>query len=189
MAAFKSICITALATLLVVSAGAHHLYETHLSSRYAPILKVILQSSNIEERAQYIPEARVAVRTMKDRESEAKLEKLQGEGDGSFVIGGCSDKKFAADLWEQNRQAADANIAFDRSNDALEKHIGELEGKPHRARGEAGTDVKDPNSESAQGIQVNESYRTCLATQEAVAQKDGDRLNHELRAAAGIPLN
>jgi hypothetical protein len=160
-----------------------------LSSGYAPILKTTLQLSNIEERAQYIHEARVAVRTMKDRESEAKLEKLQGEGDGSFVTGVCSDRKFAVDLWEQNRQAADADIAFDRSNDILETHIAELEGKPYRARGETGTDVKDPNSESAQGMKVNESYRTCLSTKEAVAQKDGDRLNHELRTAAGLPLN
>jgi hypothetical protein len=190
MATFKSICITALATLLVVAgATTHHLYETHLSSGYAPILKATLQLSNIEERAQYMHEARVAVRTVKDRESEAKLEKLQSDADGSFVTGGCSDKKFAADLWEQNRQAADANIAFDRSNDALERYNSELEGKPYRARGTTAANLKDPNSESAQGMKVNESYRTCLATKEAVAQKDGDRLNHELRAAAGLPLN
>jgi hypothetical protein len=190
MATFKSLCIAALTTLLVVAgATTHHLYETHLSSGYAPILKATLQLSNIEERAQYMHEARVAVRTLKNRESEAKLEKLQGEGDGSFVTCGCSDRNFAADLWEQNRQAADANIAFDRSNDALERHIAELEGKSYRARGATGTDVEDPNSESAQGMKVNESYRTCLATKEAVAQKDGDRLKHELRATAGLPLN
>jgi hypothetical protein len=190
MATFKSICIIALTTLLIVAgATTHHPYETHLSSEYAPILKATLQLSNIEERAQYMHEARVAVRTVKDRESEAKLEKLQSDADGSFVTGGCSDRKFAADLWEQNRQAADANIAFDRSNDALERHIAELEGKPYRARGGTGTDVKDPNSESAQGMKVNESYQTCLATKEAVAQKDGDRLKHELRATAGLPFN
>jgi hypothetical protein len=191
MVTFKSICITALTTLLVVAAGptAHHLYETHLSSGYAPILKATLQSSNIEERAQYIHQARAAVRSMKDRESEAKLEKLQGDADGSFVTGGCSDRKFAADLWEQNQKAAHANIPFDRSNDALERHIVELEGRPYRARGPTANDLKDPNSESAQGMKVNESYRTCLATKEAVAQKDGDQLKHELRATAGLPLN
>jgi hypothetical protein len=191
MAPFKSICIAALATLLVVATGAtaRHLYEQHLSSAYAPLFKAALQSSNLEERAQYIHEARVAVRTVKDRESEAKLEKLQSDADGSFGTSGCSDRKFAADLWEQNRQAADANIAFDRSNDALEKYTSELEDRPYRARGTTSTDLKDPNSESAQGMKVNESYQTCLATKETVAQKDGDRLKHELRATAGLPLN
>ena len=42
-----------------------------------------------------------AFRTMKNRESEARLETPRGEGDGSFVTGGCRDRKFAADLWEQ----------------------------------------------------------------------------------------
>jgi hypothetical protein len=45
MATFKSICITALTTLMVVGAGttAQHLNETHLSSGYAPILEATLQ--------------------------------------------------------------------------------------------------------------------------------------------------
>jgi hypothetical protein len=126
---------------------------------------------------------------MKDRKSEAKLENLQADADGNFVTDGCGNSKFAADLWEQNRQAADANIAFDRSNDALERHTAELEGKPYRVRGATSADLKDPNSESAQGIKVLDSYRTCLATKEAIAKKDGDRLKHELRATAGLPLN
>jgi hypothetical protein len=77
MAPFKSICITALTTLLIVAAGptAHRLHETHLSSGYAPILRAALQTTNQDERAAYIHKARVAVRTDKDRESEAKLEK------------------------------------------------------------------------------------------------------------------
>jgi hypothetical protein len=126
---------------------------------------------------------------VKDRESEAKLEKLQDEADGNLVTGGCSDRKFAADLWELNRQAADANIAFDKSNDALERYLGELQDKLYRARGATAADLKDPNSESAQGMKVNKSYRTCLVIKEAVAQKNGNRLNHELRATAGLPLN
>jgi hypothetical protein len=160
-----------------------------LSSGYAPILTATLQSSNIEERAQSIHQARVAVRTVKDRESEAKLEKLQSDADGSFVTNGCSDWKFAADLWEQNQQAADANVPLDRSIDVVARHIAELEGKPYRPPGATAAGLKDPDSESAQGTKANESYRTCLATKEAVAQKDSDRLNHDLRATAGLPLN
>jgi hypothetical protein len=55
-----------MATILVVATGAtaHHLYETHLSSGYAPILKATLQLSNIEERAQCMHEARVAGRAL-----------------------------------------------------------------------------------------------------------------------------
>jgi hypothetical protein len=189
MAPFKSICITALTTLLLVATGptAHHLYEIHLSSGYASILKATLQSSNIQEQARYIHQARLAVRTMKDRESEARLEKLQGDADGSFVTDGCGNWKFAADLWEQNRRPADANLAFDSSNDAPESQIAELEGKTYRPRGATGADLKDPYSESARGKKVSESYRTCLATKEAAARKDGDRIKQELRTAAGLP--
>ena len=70
--------ITAMALLLVVAAGAtaHHVYETHLSFSYAPILQAAMTSS-YEERTAYIHEARVAVRTDQDREVEAKLEKMQ----------------------------------------------------------------------------------------------------------------
>jgi hypothetical protein len=72
--------VIASATILITVGGAlrlTHLYETHLSHGYAPILRATLQSSHLEERAQYIHEARVAVRTDKDQETEAKLEKLQ----------------------------------------------------------------------------------------------------------------
>ena len=67
-----------MALLLVVAAGAtaYHVYETRLSSGYAPILQAAMTSS-YEERTAYIHEARVAVRTDKDREVEAKLEKMQ----------------------------------------------------------------------------------------------------------------
>jgi hypothetical protein len=75
-----SIGITAMALFLVVAAGAtaHYVYETRLSSGYTPILRAAMTSS-YEERTAYIHEARVAVRTNKDREVEAKLEKMQGD--------------------------------------------------------------------------------------------------------------
>jgi hypothetical protein len=70
--------ITALALLLVVAAGAtaYHVYEIRLSHGYALILQTAMTSS-YEERTAYIHEARMAVRTDKDREVEAKLEKMQ----------------------------------------------------------------------------------------------------------------
>src|SRR5271170_1452647 len=70
--------VTALALLLVAAAGAtaHHVYEKRLSYGYALILQAAMTSS-YEERTAYVHEARVAVRTDKDREVEAKLERMQ----------------------------------------------------------------------------------------------------------------
>jgi hypothetical protein len=188
MANFKCFGTAAGAIFLVaaVGAAAHHLDETHLSSRYAPILKAALQSHNIEERARYIQEARLAVRTDEDEETEAKLEHMQGDSGDSFVMSGCSDWKFAADLWERNRQVAEDNSALDRSNNLLEEQIADLEGKPYRLRETTADVLKEANSESAHRMEVNESYRTCLATKEAFAHKDDDRLDHELRVTAGL---
>jgi hypothetical protein len=55
--------ITAMALLLVVAAGAtaYHVYETRLSSGYAPILLDAMTSS-YEERTAYIHEARCTAR-------------------------------------------------------------------------------------------------------------------------------
>jgi hypothetical protein len=63
-------------TALIGAAGAtaHHIHETPLSSGYVPILKAALH------------QARVAVRTDKDRESEAKLENSQADFDSRFVM-------------------------------------------------------------------------------------------------------
>ena len=48
--------VTAMALLLVVAAGAtaHHVYETHLSSSYAPILQAAMIGS-YEERTRMHP--------------------------------------------------------------------------------------------------------------------------------------
>ena len=112
MAPFKSICITALTTILVVAAGptAHHLHETHLSSGYAPILRAALQTTNQAERAAYIDKAQVAVRTDRDRESEAKLEKRQAGFDGETTSAACRDWKSAADQAEHNWRAFEDNF-------------------------------------------------------------------------------
>ena len=181
--------IRTLPILLVAAAGAtaQHLYERHLSLGYAPILKATLQSTRLEERTIYIHEARIAARTAKDRESEAKLEQMQGDLDGSSVMGACSDWKFAADQREPIWQLAHDNIGISRSNDDLEKQIADLEGKPYRASGVTEADLKDADAQAGQAKIASRAYMACLATKEAFAQKDGDRLNHELCATAGIP--
>jgi multidrug resistance efflux pump len=156
----------------VAGATAQRLYEQSLSLGYAPILKATLQTAHLEDRTIYIHEARIAARTMKDRESDAKLEQMQGDLDGSSVTSACSDWKFAADQREPIWQVARDNIGTSRSNDDLEEQIADLEGKQYRASGTTASDLRE--------------YAACLATKEASAQKDGDRLNHDLCTTAGI---
>ena len=66
---YRFIGITAMVLLLVVAVGAtaHHVYETHMSSSYTPIVQAAMTNS-YEERTAYIQEARVAVRTDRDRD-------------------------------------------------------------------------------------------------------------------------
>ena len=181
--------ILALPILMVAAAGAtaQHLYEHHLSLGYAPILKATLQTAHLEDRTIYIHEARIAARTMKDRESDAKLEQMQGDLDGSSVTSACSDWKFAADQREPIWQLAHDNIGISRSNDDLEKPIADLEGKSYRASGTTAVALQDADAEAIQARNTSRTYMACLATKEAFAQKDSDRLNHELCATAGIP--
>ena len=181
--------ILALPILMVAAAGAtaQHGYEQGLSFAYAPILMAALQKTHFEERAVYIRKARIAVRTVKDQESEAKLERMQGDLDGSSVMGACSDSKFAADQREPIWQLAHDNIGISRSNDDLEKPIADLEGKSYRASGTTAVALQDADAEAIQARNASRTYMACLATKEAFAQKDSDRLNHELCATAGIP--
>jgi hypothetical protein len=81
---------------VAASATAHQLYETHLSPGYAPILRATLRSSHLEELAQYIHEARVAVRTNKGWEVEAKLERLQDDVEGDLSPA-CGSLQYTAD--------------------------------------------------------------------------------------------
>jgi hypothetical protein len=91
MKTFKRIGIITLAILLVFAAGAtaHHLYEQRLSSSYAPIFKTAMMGSD-EERPSYIREARAAMHTDKDREVEAKLEKMQKDDTEENTVSACA---------------------------------------------------------------------------------------------------
>jgi len=181
--------ILALPILMVAAAGAtaQHLYEQNLSIGYAPILKATLQTAHLEDRTIYIHEARIAARTVKDRESEGKLEQMQRDLDGTSVMGACSDWKFAADHREPIWQLAHDNIGISRSNDDLEKQIADVEAKPYWASGATAADLKDADAQAGHARTASRAYMSCLATNDAFAQKDSDRLNHELCATAGIP--
>jgi hypothetical protein len=88
---FKFVVALAVVGSVATGTAAHHLYETHLSFGFSAILRATLQSTHIDERAQYIDKARFAVRTAKDLETLAKLEKLQGDLDGRAIKAACGD--------------------------------------------------------------------------------------------------
>lgn len=95
----KTLKITALAAIVIVTGiVTHHIYERHLSSGYASILKAAMTGPYDEERVQYIHEARAAVRTDKDREVEVKLDRWKQNFDTQYDV---PDEKAAYDEREQ----------------------------------------------------------------------------------------
>jgi hypothetical protein len=168
MTTSKRISASFLAVLLIASAGAavHHIYETHLSSGYAPILRATLQSSHLEERAQYIHEARVAVRTDKDREVEAKLEKLQDDVEEN-ISSACRSLQYTADDEQQK---------FNRVQAAYE-------------RGGPGKQAAYAVIMSSSTIKANDAVLACIAADEKVKHEEVGRLWPELCTDAGIPAD
>jgi hypothetical protein len=156
--------ITVMALLLVVAAGAtaHHFYETYLSSGYAPILQGAMTSS-YEERTAYIHEARVAVRTDKDREVEAKLEKMQ-EDLSDNMPPACKSLQYIAE-GEQEK--------FNRAVEANQRGESRAHAVPM----------------SASPIKANDAVRACVDADEKSKRAEGGRLWVELCATAGVPAN
>jgi hypothetical protein len=156
--------ITALALLLVVAAGAtaHHVYEKRLSYGYALILQAAMTSS-YEERTAYIHEARAAVRTDKDREVEAKLEKMQGDLSDDMPPA-CKSLQYIAEDKQQK---------FDRALEA-------------KKRGESGAHAV---AMSAGPIKANDAVLACIDAEEKAKRAEGGRLWAKLCATAGVPAN
>jgi hypothetical protein len=156
--------ITVMALLLVVAAGAtaHHVYETHLSSGYAPILQAAMTSS-YEERKAYIHEARVAVRTDKDREVEAKLEKMQEDLSDDMPPACKSLQDIAEDKQEKFNRAVKANQRGEPEAYAV--------------------------AMSASPIKANDAVRACIDADEKAKRAEGGRLWVELCATAGVKAN
>jgi hypothetical protein len=160
----KRINITSLMLLLVAVAGtaAHHLYQQHLSSGYSPILQAAMTSS-FEERAAYIHEARVAVRTDKDREVEAKLEKMQEDLSDDMPPACKSLQYVAEDEQEKFNRAAEANQRSESRAHAI--------------------------TMSASPIKANDAVRACIDADGKAKRAEGGRLWVELCAIAGVPAN
>lgn len=156
--------ITTLALLLVVTAGAtaYHVYEKRLSHGYALILQTALTSS-YEERTAYIREAQVAVRTDKDREVEAKLEKMQ-EDLSDDMPPPCMSLESAAEH-EQEK--------FSRAVEA-------------RQRGESGAHAV---AMSSRPKKASDAVLACIDAAGKVKRTEGGRLWAELCALAGVTAN
>jgi hypothetical protein len=156
------IATMALPLVVVVVTTAHHVYETNMSSGYVRILQAAMTSS-YEERTAYIHEARVAIRTKKDREVEAKLEKMQ-EDLSDDVPPGCKTlQHIAEDEQEKFNRAAEAN-----------------------QRGESGTHAV---ALSASPFKANDAVRACIDADKKAMRAEGGRLWVELCATAGVPEN
>jgi hypothetical protein len=155
--------ITALALLLVVAAGAtaYNVYEKRLSHGYALILQTAMTSS-YEERTAYIQQARVAVRTDKDREVEAKLEKMQ-EDLSDDIPTACKSLQNTAEH-EQEK--------FNRALKA-------------RRRGESGAHPMAMSSRS----KASGAVLTCIDAAEKAKRAEGGRLWTELCTAAGVTVH
>ena len=156
--------ITALAFLLVVAAGAtaHHVYEKRLSYGYALILQAAMTSS-YEERTAYIHEAGVAIRSNKDREVQAKLEKMQ-EDLLDDTPPACKSLQYSAEH-EQEK--------FKRAVEA-------------KRRGESGPQAV---AMSSSPINASHAVLACIDADQKARRAEGGRLWAELCAAAGVSAN
>jgi hypothetical protein len=74
----------------VTGATAHQVYETHLSSGYARILRAVMDPpAPFAEMVSYIHDARVAVRTNKDQQTQVKLDRLHDLNSGHAMDVAC----------------------------------------------------------------------------------------------------
>jgi hypothetical protein len=120
-------------------------------------------TSSYEERTGYIQGARVAVRTNKDREVEAKLEKLQEDLSDDMPPGCKSLRDIAEDKQEKFNRAVGANQRGEPEAYAV--------------------------AMSASPIKANDAVLACIAADEKAKRAEGGRLWVELCTIAGVPAN
>jgi hypothetical protein len=154
----------ALFLLVVAAAMAHQLYEQHLSSGYAPIFKAAMMGT-YDERPAYIHEARLAVRTDKDQEVEAKLEKMQADATEENTASSCADFEVEAQTRQRN---------FKQGQAALDRGQGSF------------ASVRAAGDES---IKADNTDMACDAADGNAMMAPAYQLWIELRTTAGLPLN
>jgi hypothetical protein len=162
--------------LLVVLGGvgvtARHAYETHLSSDYARILRATLQTSSLQERAAYIHDARVAVRTTKDQETEVKLEKLQTDVEENLTPE-CQSLQYTADgLLAKSK----------RTQTEYEQSVADYGRQSPQAEALYKAVMSDSSEKASSAVIA------CIAAASAAQHAEAARLWPELSATAGIPV-
>jgi hypothetical protein len=158
--------------LVVVGAMVYRIYETHLSWGYAPILKAALDPHASEaDEASYLRQARLAIRTGKDQETNEKLTQAF-----EYAAENC------------NRQLSDSMQLSDRSikssmnyGGALQRHEFERGSAEEKAAYAKSTEI------DAEADAADKAYKQCSASVEK-DNKIALTLFQELRATAGLPL-
>jgi hypothetical protein len=164
--------LTASALILVVAVAggaAHHLYETHMSSGYAPILRAALDPNASEaDEAAYLRQARLAIRTDQDRATNEKL-------DQAFQYA-------AANCTEQFRDT------FRLSEQSIESSMDSVQAVREFGSRSVEDEVAYAKSQklSASADAASKAFDQCSASQ-AKDNKIAITMFQELRAAAGLP--
>jgi hypothetical protein len=154
-----------------VGATVHHVYETHLSSGYAPILKAALDMHASEaDEASYLRQARLAIRTDKDQETNDKLSQAF-----EYAAENCEEQ------FKSSMQLSDQSIRSSMNyGAAMQRHEFERGSAEEKAAYAKSTEISD-EAEAA-----GKAYDRCRASEEKDT-KLALALFQELRATAGLP--
>jgi hypothetical protein len=154
-----------------VGATAHHIYETHLSSGYAPILRAALDPNASEaDEASYLRQARVAIRTVKDRETDEKLDQAF-----QYAAENCNEQfRYSFQL---SGQSIESSMNYSH---AMQRHEFERGSPEEKAAYAKSTEISD------EADAASKAYKQCSASQ-AKDNKIALALFQELRDTAGLP--
>jgi hypothetical protein len=168
----KIVKITALVVVLVAAGVAtHHLYEQHLSSGYAPILRAALDPNAPEaDEAAYLRQARVAIRTDKDRETNEKLDQAF-----QYAAENCNEQ--FRDSMRLSGQSIDSSMSY---SGAMQRH--EFE----RGSAEEKAAYSKSTESDAEADAAGKAYKQCSVSQ-AKDNKLALTMFQELRKTADLP--
>jgi hypothetical protein len=169
----KIVKITALVLILIVAAGAtaHHVYETHLSFGYAPILRAALDLTASEaDEASYLRQARLAISTEKDRETNEKLDQAF-----QYAAENCNEQ--FSDSMRLSVQSFDSSMSY---GGAMQRHEFERGSAEEKAAYSKSTEIDD------EADAAGKAYKQCSVSQ-AKDNKLALTMFQELRKTADLP--
>jgi hypothetical protein len=163
----------ALGTIMVLiglGVTAHHVYEAHLSSGYAPILEAALDpNASDADEASYLRQARVASRTDKDRETNDKLDRAF-----LFAAQNCSEQL------EHSTQLSERSIELSMQyTSAMQRHEFERGSTEEKAAYARSLEM------DAEADAASKEYKECSASS-AKYNNSAFTMFQELRATAGL---